>query len=54
MLDKVVVDTLFPDQAHVDSGTEQIHREYVLETVRGGRRYRGRTDRGRQRRRIAG
>jgi hypothetical protein len=29
-LEKVVVDTQFPDKAHVDSGTPQIHREYDL------------------------
>jgi hypothetical protein len=33
MLEKVVVDTQFPDAEHADSGTMQIHREYVLETT---------------------
>src|SRR5262245_17460739 len=32
MLERVVVDTQFPDKAHADSGTPQIHREYVIET----------------------
>jgi hypothetical protein len=29
-LEKVVVDSQFPDKAHADSGTPQIHREYTI------------------------
>jgi hypothetical protein len=32
VLEKVVVDSQFPDKEHADSGTPQIHREYEIET----------------------
>lgn len=32
ILEKVVVDTQFPDAASAEAGTPQIHREYTLET----------------------
>jgi hypothetical protein len=32
ILEKVVVDTQYPDKEHADSGTPQIHRVYEIET----------------------
>jgi hypothetical protein len=32
MLERVVVDTQYPDKEHADAGTPQIHRVYELET----------------------
>jgi hypothetical protein len=32
-LETVHITTQFPDKAHVDSGTEQIEREYIIETT---------------------